>query len=201
MNFTTLQSNLEKLGYEVKTFATKEAAADYLSDSVIGKTVGFGGSVTLGQMRLYERLKDKNAILWHLRMNAGDDVMQIRKAAARAEIYITSVNGISEKGEIVNIDNTGNRVAAATFGCEKVYFVVGKNKLAPDLEQAIFRARNIAAPLNAQRLGLQTPCAVKGDKCYDCDSKQRICRNLSIFWKKPTGCAYEVILIEEPLGY
>jgi L-lactate utilization protein LutB len=195
------QKSLERLGYTVKVFDGKEQATDYLASSLQGKTIGLGGSVSIGQMGLYERLQESNTVLWHLRLSAGDDVMQVRKDAARAEVYITSVNGISEAGEIVNIDNTGNRVAAATFGCEKVYFVVGKNKIAPTLEAAIDRARNIAAPLNAKRLGLKTPCAVRGDKCYDCDSPQRICRNLSVFWKKPTGCEYEVLLINEALGY
>lgn len=201
MNLSTLQTNLEKLHYYVKVFNTKEEASEYLGESIQGKTVGFGGSVTLAQMSLYEKLRENNTVIWHLKMNEGEDVKQVRKDATRANVYITSVNGISENGEIVNIDNTGNRVAAATFGCDKVYFIIGCNKIAPDLSQAIFRARNIAAPLNAKRLGMKTPCAVQGDKCYDCDSPQRICRNLSIFLKKPTGCEYEVILINQPLGY
>ncbi len=201
MKLTTLQENLTKLGYEAKIFDTKEEATEYLRHAIQGKTVGLGGSVTLAQMNVYEALQENNTVLWHLKPTANASVMELRKAASRADVYISSVNGISEKGEIVNIDNTGNRVAAATFGAEKVYFVVGTNKLASDLEQAIFRARNIAAPRNAQRLGLKTPCALKGDRCYDCDSPQRICRNLSIFWKKPTGCPYEVLLINEPLGY
>lgn len=195
------QKKLETLGYTVKVFGDKDGATEYLAGTLQGKRIGLGGSVSIGEMGLYERLQERNTVLWHLRLSAGDDVMQVRKDAARAQVYITSVNGISETGELVNVDNTGNRVAAATFGCEKVYFVVGKNKIAPTLEAAIDRARNIAAPLNAKRLGLKTPCAVRGDKCYDCDSPQRICRNLSVFWKKPMGCEYEILLINETLGY
>ena len=195
------QKNLEKLGYTVKVFDDKAQAADYLASILQGKTIGLGGSVSIGEMGLYERLQGGNTVLWHLRLTAGEDVMQVRKAASQAEVYITSVNGISEAGELVNIDNTGNRVAAATFGCEKVYFIIGKNKIAPNLAAAIDRARNVAAPLNAKRLGVNTPCAVRGDKCYDCDSPQRICRNLSVFWKKPMGCAYEILLVNEHLGY
>lgn len=195
------QKSLERLGYTVKVFDDKTQATEYLAGTLQGKRIGLGGSVSIGEMGLYESLQESNTVLWHLRLSAGEDVMQVRKDASQAEVYITSVNGLSEAGEIVNIDNTGNRVAAATFGCEKVYFIIGKNKIAPDLASAIDRARNIAAPLNAKRLGLKTPCAVRADKCYDCDSPQRICRNLSIFWKKPTGCAYEVLLINENLGY
>ena len=195
------QKKLSVLGYTVKVFDDKTQATEYLAGTLQGKRIGLGGSVSIGEMGLYEKLVENNTVLWHLRLSAGEDVMQVRKDASQAEVYITSVNGLSEAGEIVNIDNTGNRVAAATFGCEKVYFIIGKNKIAPDLAAAIDRARNIAAPLNAKRLGLKTPCAVRADKCYDCDSPQRICRNLSIFWKKPTGCEYEILLVNEHLGY
>ena len=201
MQLLNLQKNLENLGYVVKVFDEKEQATEYLSTTIANKTVGIGGSVTVSQMGLYEKLKANNTVFWHLRLQDGQDVKQVRKDATRADIYISSVNAISEQGEIVNIDNTGNRVAACTFGCEKVYFIIGENKISPNLEQAIHRARNVASPLNAKRLGFKTPCAVKGDKCYNCNSEQRICRNLSIFLKKPTGCIYEIILIKEPLGY
>ncbi len=187
MQLLNLQKNLENLGYNVKVFDDKEQATEYLSTAIVNQTVGIGGSVTVSQMGLYEKLKENNTVFWHLRLQDGQDVKQVRKDATRADIYISSVNAISEQGEIVNIDNTGNRVAACTFGCEKVYFIIGKNKISPNLEQAIYRARNVASPLNAKRLGFKTPCAVKGDKCYNCNSEQRICRNLSIFLKKPTG--------------
>ena len=126
---------------------------------------------------------------------------ETRTAASQAEIYISSVNGISEQGEIVNIDGTGNRVAAISYGPSKVYLVVGANKVASDYESALFRARNVAAPLNAKRLNRKTPCAANADKCYDCTSPERICRNLSVLWTKPSGAEYEVILIKESLGY
>ena len=201
MQLLNLQKNLENLGYVVKVFDEKEQATEYLSTTLVNQTIGIGGSVSVSQMGLYEKLKANNTVFWHLRLQDGQDVKQVRKDATRADIYISSVNAISEQGEIVNIDNTGNRVAACTFGCEKVYFIIGENKISPNLEQAIYRARNAASPLNAKRLGFKTPCAVKGDKCYNCNSEQRICRNLSIFLKKPTGCIYEIILIKEPLGY
>lgn len=196
-----LCKNLEQLGYTVQVFDTKEQACEYLNEQIDKKTVGMGGSVTLSQLGIYEKLKAHNVVFWHLPLTDKSKVAQTRKDASKSEIYLTSVNGISQKGEIVNIDNTGNRVAAATFGCDKVYFVIGQNKIRPTLEEAIYRARNIAAPLNAKRLGLNTPCAKTADACLDCNSEQRICRNLSIFWKKPTGCAYEVILIKEDLGF
>ena len=196
-----LQKNLEAMGYTVRIFQNKEDAAAYLDECIDGKTVGMGGSVTLAEMGLFDRLKTHNEVFWHMPITDPALAKQTRKSASCAQVYLTSVNGISKKGEIVNIDNTGNRVAAATFGCEQVFFVIGQNKICDDLETAIHRARNIAAPLNAQRLGFATPCAKNAEKCFDCDSPQRICRNLSVFWKKPTGCAYEILLIEEKLGF
>lgn len=87
------------------------------------------------------------------------------------------------------------------FGHEKVYFVVGANKIEPTLEKAIWRARNIAAPRNAKRLGLKTPCAVKADKCYDCKSPERICNGLLIHLRKMNDIEMEVVLIRESLGF
>ena len=101
-----------------------------------------------------------------------------------------------------NIDGTGNRVASTIFGHEEVYFIVGVNKLAPDYDAALWRARNVASPKNARRLGKKTPCAVRGDKCYDCKSPERICRALVVLWERPTGIGRaEVVLVNEPLGY
>ena len=118
------------------------------------------------------------------------------------QVYISSVNGLAETGEIINIDGNGNRVASTLFGHETVYLVVGSNKLAPDYESALWRARNIAAPKNAQRLNRKTPCAVKGDRCYDCSSPDRICRALVVLWGKPnTVKKMEILLVDEALGY
>ena len=123
------------------------------------------------------------------------------KKAQDAQIYLSSVNGLAESGEIVNIDGRGNRISAIMFGQEKVYLIVGINKLASDYEGALYRARNIAAPKNAQRLHRNTPCAVKADRCYDCKSPERICRGLFVLWEKPFGMDMEVILINEELWY
>ena len=200
-DFTKLKVNLEKKGYYVTVFENKELAVNYISGQIVGKTVGLGGSVTIRQMNLFPILSKHNTVYWHDEKPSDMSVIETRTAASRAEIYISSVNGISEDGEIVNIDNTGNRVAAISYGPNKVYLLVGVNKVTSSLDTAIYRARNIAAPLNAQRLKRKTPCAVKGDKCYDCKSPERICRNLSVLWNRPVGAEYEVILINEELGY
>lgn len=200
-NLTSLKTNLVQKGYIVHIFDTKESAANYIDKQINEKTVGLGGSVTIHQMNLFAMLSKHDIVYWHDEKPEDMTVMETRTAASCADIYISSVNGISEKGEIVNIDNTGNRVAAISYGPSKVYLVIGVNKIAPSLDEAIFRARNIAAPLNAKRLNRKTPCALKADRCYDCNSPERICRNLSVLWEKPTGSEYEIILIQEELGY
>lgn len=201
MDFTVLKQNLERLGYQVSEFDTKEAAAKYLDGRIDDKSVGFGGSMTLKEMGLYDTLKTHNQVLWHWNVPEGRSGDEILKDAQTADIYISSVNGIAQTGEIINIDGNCNRVAGMMFGHDKVYLVAGENKIADDYEQALYRARNIAAPLNAKRLGKKTPCAVNGDRCYNCTSPERICRGLSVFWTKPSGREYEIILIHESLGY
>ncbi|SFQ41322.1 Uncharacterised ACR, YkgG family COG1556 [Lachnospiraceae bacterium XBB1006] len=201
MEFKELQVSLEQKGYQVSEFENKEEAARYLNEQIDGKSVGFGGSVTLDEMGLYESLGTHNKVWWHWKGADGLTVPEIHKEAAVAQIYLSSVNGIAKTGEIVNIDGTGNRVASTIYGHEKVYFVVGENKIANTLEGAMERARNIAAPLNARRLNRKTPCAVKADHCYDCKSPERICKAASIFWGKPNSQEFEVVLIHEKLGY
>ena len=193
-NFEKLAENLKKFGYDVSVFPTAAAAAAYLDGEIDGKTVGSGGSMTLQAMGLLELLGKHNTLVSHWQ---GDPV----EAAMATQVYLSSVNGIAETGEIINIDGTGNRVASTMFGHDTVYLIVGRNKVAPDYDAALWRARNIASPKNAQRLGRKTPCAVKGDKCYDCDSPERICRALAVLWRKPNGIRKtEVVLVDEDLG-
>lgn len=197
MKLETVKKNLEDRGYTVRLFPTGAEAADYLEDTVAGKTVGFGGSVTLDALGLYERLGKRCKTIWHWKW---EDASAARREAQTADIYLTSVNALAETGELVNIDGAGNRVASTLFGHEKVYFVIGRNKLAPTVDAAVWRARNIASPRNAQRLGRKTPCAVKGDRCYDCRSPERICRGLVTLWGPMMGMEAEVLLVDEDLG-
>ena len=195
-NFETVKKNLEGRGYTVRIFSTGKEAADYLDANLDGKSVGFGGSVTLDALGLFELLGSHNEVVWHWKQEAAP----ARRAAMQTDVYLTSVNALAETGELVNIDGAGNRVAATLFGHEKVYFVIGKNKLASTYDEALWRARNIASPKNAQRLGKKTPCAVKGDRCYDCKSPERICRGLVTLWGPMMGMEAEVLLVDEDLG-
>ena len=184
-DFTKVQQALERRGYTVRTFAAAAEAAAYLDGAIDGKTVGFGGSATLDALGVYDKLAAHNAA---------------RKAAMQTQVYLSSANGLAESGEIVNIDGTGNRVSATLFGHEKVYFVIGRNKLAPTYEAAVYRARNVAAPQRARQLGKKTPCAVKADRCYDCRSPERVCRALVTLWGPMLGMETEVLLVDEDLG-
>lgn len=194
-DFANVEKSLRERGFQVKTFATGAEAADYLDRAVDGKTVGLGGSLTLQELGVYERLSAHNTVYWHWVNGAGD-----RVRSASAQVYITSANGLAETGEILNIDGYGNRIASTLYGHEKVYFVIGRNKLAPTYDEALWRARNIAAPKNAQRLGRKTPCAIKGNRCYDCKSPDRICCGLAVLWTAIMDMEMEVILVDEDLG-
>lgn len=201
MDFSTVEKNLKDRGYGVTIFENQEEAVKYLDAQIDHQTVGFGGSVTLEQMGLYEVLQSHNEVFWHWRLPDGKTAQEVRQEAGSAKIYLSSVNGLAETGEIINIDGNCNRVASIFYGHEKVYLILGENKIEEDYERALYRARNTAAPLNAKRLGVKTPCAREGDKCYDCKSPDRICRGLSVLWKKPTSCEFEVILIRQALGF
>ena len=157
--------------------------------------------MTLEEMNLYEILSQHNQIFWHQRLTPETSSRQVRLQANQADIYLSSVNGLAKSGEIINIDGTGNRVASIFYGHEKVYLIIGKNKLTDDYNQALDRARNIAAPLNARRLQVKTPCAIKADRCYDCQSPERICRGLSVLWMAPLTSEIEIILINQDLSY
>lgn len=184
MDFSIVERNLTDRGYIVTIFETVAEAVRYLDMQIDNQTVGFGGSVTLEQMNLFETLQSHNTVFWHQRIPIGKTSTEIRIAANKAAIYVSSVNGLAETGEIINIDGNCNRVASIFWGHEKVYLIIGKNKLEKDYDSALYRARNIASPLNAKRVGAKTPCAIKGDKCYDCKSPERICRGLSVLCGK-----------------
>lgn len=203
MKINELKENLLKMGYAVSVFDNKEDATEYLKSEIKDTTVGIGGSMTAKDMGLGTALSEKNEVVWHLFPRENKTPKEELKNAENTEIYISSVNGISLKGEIVNIDGTCNRVASTLYGHKKVYFIIGENKIADTLDGAIYRARNIASPLNAKRLNKNTPCAknLNENKCYDCSSPDRICAALTVFWTRPKGQEYEIVLIRESLGF
>lgn len=200
MDINRTIENLKAHGFTVTFFETGEAAARHIVSECAGKSCGFGGSQTVDALGLYEKLKEKNCpVYWHRKIPG----QETYGAAASAQVYFSSANAISQSGEIVNIDGFGNRLASTLYGHEKLYIVAGVNKICEDLESAIWRARNIASPLNARRLNKKTPCAMgKELKCYDCRSPERICRGLLIMLEPVTSIRNtEVVLINEELGF
>lgn len=197
MNRELLKKNFERHEFETSFFETKEQAAEYLKAQIKGQRVAFGGSVTLQEMKLFDVLSEENEVIWHWNEPGAETLAKAREA----QIYITSANGVSETGELVNIDGTGNRVAQTLYGPEKVYFVVGANKIEKDLSSSLSRARNVAAPLNAKRLKMNTPCSKTGEKCFDCSSEARICRATVILERPTRGMKAEIVFINEALGY
>ncbi len=189
--------NFERHGFTVKHFPSGAEAREYLTESLTGRTIGFGGSITLRQIGLFDALAKNNSVIWH--HHAASE--EVRRLATAAKVYITSANAVSRTGEIVNIDGAGNRLAASIYGPDQVYFVVGHNKITADLPAALHRAKNVAAPRNAQRFGLKTPCAVKADRCYECDNPERICRCTLVIERAPNRLKSEIIFIDEDLGY
>lgn len=197
---TALASTLKAHGYSATVFATAKEATAYLTESLAGCTVGVGGSITARELGLDTALPPICELHWHWHPAEGKTAADELAAAACAEVYISSVNAIAESGEIVNIDGNCNRVASTIYGHRRVIFIVGRNKIAENEGAAILRARNIAAPKNAARLGKKTPCVQSGI-CHDCHAEERICRAVSVLWYAPRGTDYEVLLIDEDLGY
>lgn len=197
MDIPRLQKTLEAAGFTVQWFPTAQAAKEALVARFAGKTIGMGGSVTLRDLGLYEALSQRGTVYWHWQQPGPETLAQ----AAQAQVYLTSVNALAETGQLVNIDGTGNRISAAAGAHETVCYLVGRNKIAPTFQQALWRARNIAAPLNARRLEKRTPCVQTG-RCMNCASPDRICKALVVLWEKPvlTG-EVEVVIVRQSLGF
>ena len=198
MDIERLKKNLEGRGFTFKYFETGAEASDYLAEQMAGKTVGIGGSMTVETIGLYDKLLDKAAdVAWHWKTEPNE----AKERAAKAEVYVSSANGIAETGEVININGAGNRGASNLYGHGKVYIVAGVNKVCPDVESAFQRARNVAAPKNARRFGKNTPCVTGELRCYDCRSPERICRGVSMLMEPMMGMPVEVVIINEELGY
>ena len=195
MNSDKTINNLKLRGFQVSFFASAEDAVDYLSGQIRGTSVGIGGSKTVDQIGLYDKLCENNKVFWHWKNSASDT----RAKANAADIYISGANAISENGEILNIDGMGNRLAGQIWGHKKVYIISGTNKICPDFESALYRARNTAAVENCKRFAGSQPCQADG-KCHDCRSQNRICRALLVLWAPMMGMETEIILIDQELG-
>jgi hypothetical protein len=197
---------IEKLeAHDFKTIyvKTKEEAVQEIRKHITQKQkIGVGGSITIRELGILEELKAKGEIVydhWTPGLSK-EDSLQIRKSQMTSDLFLSSVNAITLNGELVNIDFFGNRVNAITYGPGKVILVAGYNKIVEDVQEAIKRIKNVAAPLNTRRLNIDVPCAKLG-RCVDCNSPNRICRVVVIHERKPPLADILIILVGEELGY
>ncbi len=195
--------NLLKHGFDAHLAESREAAVERVMAMAAGfESFGFGGSDTVRALGLVERIRKTGKRVhdhWQPGLGA-EEIAAIRLAQGRCDCFLCSANAVSLTGEIVNVDGVGNRVSATAFGPRQVIIVAGMNKLRPTLESALARVREIAAPMRARSLGMQTPCAETG-LCADCNSPQRICRVTTILHRRPMTTPVAVVLVNEALGF
>ena len=179
-----------------------EAAEEVLRLVPENGTVGLGGSWTVKELGVVEKLKARgNIILDHGAPGLeNDERVRIRRAQFTADAFLTGSNAVTMDGRLVNTDGSGNRVAAMIFGPGKVIVVAGVNKIVRDVEEAEERIRKTAAPINNKRLNLPNPC-VKTGECMDCQGPTRICNVTTILHKRPKLTEMHVILVGEELGF
>ena len=163
-----------------------------------GSSVTMGGAMSAHEIGLVDALKNGN---WNfIDRDKAEDKRAAMLAAYDADVFLSSANAMTDDGILVNIDGNANRVSAICQGPKKVVFIVGMNKVCGDLDGAMKRARNVAAPINAQRFGLNTPCSKTG-KCMDCKSPDTICCQFLITRFSRHAGRIHVILVNDTLGF
>jgi len=201
-----IKAALESNNFEVLLADNKEDAHKIVLEEIIPqlnpRTLSWGGSMTFIASGLYHDLK-KNSDLEILdtldQKIPQSERIERRRQSLLVDLFITGTNAITEAGQLVNLDMVGNRVCALTFGPKWVIILVGRNKITADLDEAMFRVKNYAAPANSMRLDKKTPC-VKTSYCEECKSPDRICNTWTITEKCFPKGRVKVVLINEDLG-
>lgn len=176
------------------------AAALALSLIPEGHTVGWGGSASLTQSGLLDLVKSHRTVIDRDTAKTHAEKHILQKQILTCDTFITGTNALAENGILVNVDGNGNRIAPMSYGPDNVIVLVGINKIVKSVDDAVSRARNIAAPLNAQRFNLTTPCITTGT-CTDCKTEGCICSYIVVTrFCKPAG-RIKVIISGEDLGY
>lgn len=180
---------------------SKSCVEKILSMMPAGSSVSWGGSMSLSECGLMDALKSADyKLIDRATAKTPEETREIYSKAVMADYYLMSTNAITLDGELLNIDGFGNRVACLITGPSNVILIVGRNKVALNLESAIARARNIAAPINVQRLNKQTPCLTTG-KCENCSSPDCICNQFVVTRRSGAKGRIKVFLVNEDLGY
>lgn len=198
----TLVKNLERRHFEAYYCPTAaEAIKKALSLMPEGSSVSWGGSMTIRDMGLTKAVKEGNYNVIDRDTAANPaEMREMHRQGLLTDFYLTSTNALSEDGVLVNIDGTGNRVAAISFGPNNVIVLAGLNKVAQDVDAAIKRVRSYVAPVNSMRFMGKTPCAIDGT-CHNCVSEECICNQVLVTRVcRPAG-RIKVILIGEELGF
>ncbi len=195
--------NLEKnnmKGYFVEDGAEALKKIEELLNE--GDTVSVGGSMTLFEIGAIDLLRNGKYVFLD-RYAEGltpEDLKELFRKSFAADAYFTSSNAITEKGELYNVDGRGNRVAPMLYGPDKVIVIVGKNKIVKNLDEAIARNKEMAAPANNKRLNINNPCTKVG-YCVDCSSDNRICNEYTFIKRQMESDRIHVIIVNEDLGY
>ena len=163
-------------------------------------TVGMGGSITLDELSIGKLLQELGNTIFNHQGLPPAEACNVRRKQLTSDVFIASSNAVTLDGEIVNMDGSGNRVAALSFGPKRVIVIMGANKIVKDEADARRRIAMIAAPMNADRLNRKTPCVITG-VCANCNSPERICSITSIMHKAPSTSDFHVIIVGEALGY
>lgn len=197
----TIIKHLQKRGMEGYYCSdSKSAVQKALSLIPEGSTVTWGGSESIKECGLVDALKDASVTIWDRKDVKPEDMKAFYLKAFSANVYLMSSNAITLDGQLVNIDGTGNRIAALTYGPDRVILIVGMNKVCPDLESAITRVHNVAAPPNCMRLNIENPCTKDGI-CHNCLSPTKICNMLHVMHFNRFPGRIQVVLVGEQLGY
>lgn len=203
------EGELEKLietfklrNIEVQCFDALEDVKSYILSIVpIECTIGIGHSATLQSIDLTNCLLERGNIVYDKELaKDSEECIIVKKKALTTDWYITGSNAISLDGRIVNVDHSGNRVAAISFGPDKVIIVVGRNKIVDSVDEAIKRVKNISCPLNAKRAGFNPPCVIL-NRCVDCVSKERVCNILSIIEGQMDSNRIKLFIVNDECGF
>jgi Uncharacterised ACR, YkgG family COG1556. len=196
---------LTKNDFDAIYVSTKEEAADIIMKYVSSEsTVGFGGSMTIKDLGIQDRVRAIGGkVLNHGEAQSRDEMIATAKEEMLSDLYLCSSNAITLDGALVNVDAMGNRVAAMAFGPKKVIVVVSVDKVCKDEPAAFERLQTMAAPMNNKRLerpGISNPC-MKTGVCVDCKSPTRLCRVYSVMRRKPNATDITVIVVGERSGF
>lgn len=207
LRLEAVKKALEENNFEAFVAADAAAARDVVCETILPgltvRSVSWGGSVTFVQSGLYEALRGDGrfeVLDTFDKALTPEESLERRRRSLLVDLFVTGTNAVTETGQLVNLDMYGNRVGAITFGPKHVILLVGRNKIAADLEEAMNRVKNYAAPVNSMRLDKKTPCAKTG-VCHDCSSPDRICNHWTITEKSFPRGRIKVVLINADLGF